>query len=74
MREVAGETVRLINEEIEQADKKIHMYGGMPGFVFEAAQEAGGEAMAQEAWFCSRIRRLGNCSSIEVLFPDEQYL
>lgn len=74
-RDAAGETVRHIIEDIESMAGAGQLYGGdIPAFVQEASQAFGTEELAEQAWYCSRIRRLGTCASVQVVFPDPKYL
>lgn len=73
-RVAAGETVRRIGEEIEAMTSRGSLYGEAPAFVQEVSQSYGTEELAEQAWYCSRIRRLGTCSSVQVIFADPKYL
>lgn len=74
-RVAAGETVRRITEEIESMTGAVTLYGSdMPAFVQEASRAYGTEELSEQAWYCSRIRRLGTCASVQVVFPDPKYL
>lgn len=74
-RDAAGETVRHIIEEIESMDGVAPLYGGdTPAFAQEASQVYGTEELTEQAWYCSRIRQLGTCASVQVVFPDPKYL
>lgn len=70
-----GDTVRRILVEVEQAEGAVNLYdGSMPEFVNRTAARYETEEVASEAWRCSKIRLLGQCSTTQVLFPDEKYL
>ncbi len=67
------ESVERIGEVVSQSDKSM-IYGEAPPFVTEILESDGNEGIRREAWICNRVRRLGSCSKMIVVFPHPEYL